>query len=67
MSKTEFSIEPQYIRMEIMQNIIDLLLYNEKASKEIIKVVNKYPKPYTMEELKGTNRVVRTVKLDNKN
>lgn len=69
MSKTEFSQEPQHIKNELFQDIIDLLLYNPKASKELLKVVGKYEKPYTMQEMKSKDgealgKLVRTIKLD---
>lgn len=73
MSTTDFSNTPIHERKEVLQDIIDLLIYDNKACKEIMEVAKKYPKPYSMEDqvvyddienkLIKTGRKVRTVKI----
>lgn len=77
MSKTPFSTKPIHERNNELQDIIDLLFYNEEACKEILSIRAKYPKPSQEKpalinihdakgkviEVKETARIVRTIKL----
>ena len=79
MSKTEFSQKPIHERNMELQDIIDLLFYNEKACKEILKIRTKYDKPskeqpallLTHDSISGlitdkkeSARTVRTIQLN---
>jgi hypothetical protein len=68
MSKTEFSLLPQHEKLELIQNVIDLLLYSPKISKKIIKIVEESPKAYKMEPVvmngQTLEREVRTIRLE---
>ena len=65
MTKTKFSKMDYRSKNEIIQDLIDLLSYNEEASVEILKIINVYPKPYEMKPLmlngKETFHKVRTI------
>lgn len=67
MSKTEFSRMEEHDRQELIQDILDNLLYNEESCDKIIKFVKELPKIASIQGLiiggKNTGVPIRTVKL----